>query len=49
MFDFDKNEDVTEVLLTIDEVGPMGGGDMAYERGHYTYYKRDGSIFDYGK
>ena len=39
----------TKVLLTIDEVGPMGGGDMAYERSHHTFYKSDGSILDHGK
>ena len=38
-----------KVLLAIDEVGPMGGGDMAYERSHYTFYKSDGTVFDHGK
>ena len=35
-----------KLLLTIDEVGPMGGGDTIYERSHY---KEDGSVFDQGK
>ena len=38
-----------KLLLTIDEVGPMGGGDMIYERSHYCFYKSDGSVFDQGK
>ena len=38
-----------KVLLTIDEVGPMGGGDTIYERSHYCFYKADGSVFDQGK
>ena len=38
-----------EVHLVIDEVGPMGGGDTAYEQSHYTFYKADGSVFDHGK
>lgn len=40
---------VESVKLRIDEVGPMGTGDMAYERSHYTMYKKDGSVFDEGK
>ena len=38
-----------KVLLTIDEVGPMGTGDTIYERSHYCFYKEDGSVFDQGK
>ena len=38
-----------KVLLTIDEVGPMDGGDTIYERSHYCFYKSDGSVFDQGK
>ena len=38
-----------KLLLTIDEVGPMGGGDTIYERSHYCFYKADGSVFDQGK
>ena len=37
------------VKLEIDEVGPFGATDMAYERSHYTFYKEDGSTFDHGK
>lgn len=37
------------VLLKIDEVGPMGAGDTAYERSHYTFYDKDGKVFDHGK
>ena len=38
------------VLLKIDEVGPMGTtGDSAYERSHYTFYDKDGKVFDHGK
>ena len=40
----------TSVLLKIDEVGPMdSSGDMAYERSHYTFYDKDGNVFDHGK
>ena len=38
-----------KLLLTIDEVGPMDGGDTIYERSHYCFYKGDGSVFDQGK
>ena len=38
-----------KVKLEVDEVGPMGNGDTAYERSHYTFYKSDGSVFDHGK
>lgn len=37
------------VLLKIDEVGPMGAGDTGYERSHYTFYDKDGKVFDHGK
>ena len=40
----------TSVLLKIDEVGPLDtAGDMAYERSHYTFYDKDGKVFDHGK
>ena len=36
--------------LVIKEVGPMGAGDTAYERGQSTLYKADGkTVFDEGK
>ena len=35
--------------LEIDEVGPLDSTDTAFERGHYTFYKEDGSTIDYGK
>jgi hypothetical protein len=38
-----------KVILTIDEVGPMGEGDTIYERSHYSFYKADGSVLDQGK
>ena len=37
------------VKLEIDEVGPLGSTDTAFERSHYTFYKEDGSTFDHGK
>ena len=40
---------IDSVLLKSDEVGPMGVGDIAFERGHYIFYKKDGSIADEGK
>lgn len=43
------NGGVARALLITDEVGPMGAGDTAFERGHYTFYKKDGSIFEEGK
>ena len=49
VFDSVMKAGASTVLLAIDEVGPMGGGDMAYERSHYTFYKSDGSVFDHGK
>ena len=49
MFDSVMKAGAAKVLLAIDEVGPMGGGDMAYERSHYTFYKSDGTVFDHGK
>ena len=50
MFDSVMKAGATKVTLAIDEVGPMGaGGDMAYERSHYTFNKSDGSVFDHGK
>ena len=38
-----------KVELKVDEVGPMGAGDTAYERSHYNFIKADGSIMDHGK
>ena len=38
-----------KILITSDEVGPMGGGDIVYARAHYCFYKADGSVFDQGK
>ena len=35
--------------LEIDEVGPLGSQDAAFERSHYTFYKEDGSVFEHGK
>ncbi len=40
---------VKSVLLKTDEVGPLNTTDTAYERGHYTFYKEDGSVLDEGK
>jgi len=37
------------VELSVDEVGPMGAGDTAFERSHYAFKKQDGSIMDQGK
>ncbi len=37
------------VELVVDEVGPMGAGDSAYERSHYTFKKGDGTVMDHGK
>ena len=39
----------TNVKLVIKEVGPMGAGDTAYERGQSTLRREDGSVFDEGK
>ena len=32
--------------LATDEVSPMGAGDTAFERGHFTFYDKDGKVFD---
>ena len=38
------------VVLKVDEVGPLDANiGMAYERSHYTFYKKDGSVFNHGK
>ena len=37
------------VVLAVDEVGPMGAGDSAYERSHYTFKTKDGKVMDQGK
>ena len=42
-------EAINSVKLIVDEVGPMGGGDIAYDRGHYTFFRTDGTVFDHGK
>ncbi len=41
--------DKLELLLEIDEVGPLGDGTMIYERSHYTMYKENKEVFDAGK
>ena len=38
-----------KLLITIDEVGPIGGGDTVYERSHYCFYKSDGAVSEQGK
>ncbi len=40
---------VKSVLLKTDDVEPLNATDTAYERGHYTFFKEDGSIADVGK
>lgn len=40
---------IDKVILKTDEVGPMGAEGVAYERGHYTFLKADGSVADLGK
>ena len=40
---------VKSVKLTIDEVGPMGDGDTAYERSRYNFYDASGKEVDNGK
>ena len=38
------------VELKIDEVGPLDANTgIAYERSHYTFYKKDGTVFNHGK
>ncbi len=37
------------VLLQIDEVGPLDASSTCFERSHYTFYDKDGKIFDHGK
>ena len=39
---------VATIKLESDEVGPMGQ-DIAYERGHYTFYDKDNKTLDRGK
>ena len=43
------NAGAAQVKLEIDEVAPMGSQDVAFERSHYTFLKKDGTIFDKGK
>lgn len=40
---------VKSLLLKSDEVGPLDASDTAFERGHYTFYKADGTVIDQGK
>ena len=44
-----RDAGAAKVVLQTEEVGPMGGIDIVYERGCYTFYKGDGSTFDDGK
>ncbi|XP_078001265.1 uncharacterized protein LOC144453784 [Glandiceps talaboti] len=44
-----RSSGITKMLLTIDEVGGVDGGDTAFERGHYELLKKDGSRADVGK
>lgn len=43
----------TNVTLTVDEVGPLGGPgmelEMAFERSHYEFKTAQGAVFDHGK
>ena len=34
---------------TVDEVGPMGDCGIAFDRGHRTFFKKDGTVSDRGK
>ena len=43
------NAGAIKVKLVVDEVGPLGAGDTAYERSHYTFYNASGEVFDEGK
>ncbi|XP_078001304.1 uncharacterized protein LOC144453815 [Glandiceps talaboti] len=38
-----------KMLLIIDDVGGVDGGDTVFERGHYELLKEDGSAADVGK
>ena len=38
-----------EVLLAIEEVGPLDQTDYCYERSEYTFYKADKTVLDQGK
>lgn len=59
MFGSVQSAGATSVVLTIDEVGPLGGGataaagvangTMIYERSHYKFYKEKNVVFDEGK
>ena len=49
MFSSAMNDGATQVLLEIDEVGPMGTQDIAFERSHYISFKKDGTVFNEGK
>ena len=40
---------VSSVVLKIDEVGPPDATDALYERSHYTFFDKQGKIFDKGK
>ena len=39
----------TRMEVTIDEVGPMGAGDVAYERAHFKLFDATGKITYDGK
>ena len=39
----------TTLSLVVDEVGPMGGNDVVYERSHFTFSKKDTSMKLEGK
>lgn len=43
------NAGAINLKLVVDEVGPLGAGDTAYERSHYTFYNATGEVFDEGK
>ena len=59
VFQHVRDAGAAKVVLRTDEVGPMGGenlaypqkgrSEVAYERGSYTFYKGDGAVFDHGK
>ena len=40
---------VKEVLLVIQEVGPLDGDNYCYERSEYTMYRADKKVVDQGK
>ena len=40
---------ITKLDVITDEVGPMGSTDVAFERVHFTFLKKDGSVHANGK